>query len=89
MKAWTRSTSFSVPIAAIFLLAISTTIALLFPMESMAQRRHSPEILAAVADTPIAVSGNNVYTSWPNNDTGHWDVFLPKVLIMEIHLTGQ
>ena len=27
---------------------------------------------------PIATSGNNVYTAWPNNDTGHWGVFFAK-----------
>jgi hypothetical protein len=27
---------------------------------------------------PIATSGNNIYTAWPNNDTGHWDVFFAK-----------
>jgi hypothetical protein len=26
----------------------------------------------------IAASGNNVYTAWPNNDTGHWGVFFAK-----------
>jgi len=29
-------------------------------------------------DAPIAASGNNVYTVWPNNDTGHWNVFFAK-----------
>jgi hypothetical protein len=24
---------------------------------------------------PIATSGANVYTAWPNNDTCHWGVF--------------
>ena len=27
---------------------------------------------------PIAVSGNNLYVAWPNNDTGHWNVFFAK-----------
>jgi hypothetical protein len=27
---------------------------------------------------PIAISGNNIYTAWPNNDTGHWGVFFAK-----------
>ena len=27
---------------------------------------------------PIATSGANVYTAWPNNDTGHWGVFFAK-----------
>jgi hypothetical protein len=42
----------------------------------IAQRRH-PALLAA-ADTPIAVSRNNVYTAWPNNDTGRLNVFFAK-----------
>ncbi len=31
-----------------------------------------------VVKAPIAISGNNVYTAWPNNDTGHWGVFFAK-----------
>ena len=31
-----------------------------------------------VVKAPIAISGNNVYTVWPNNDTGHWGVFFAK-----------
>jgi len=27
---------------------------------------------------PIATSGTNVYVAWPNNDTGHWNVFFAK-----------
>ncbi|MGC2669153.1 MAG: hypothetical protein WA220_08225, partial [Candidatus Nitrosopolaris sp.] len=27
---------------------------------------------------PIATSGSNVYMAWPNNDTGHWNVFFAK-----------
>ena len=30
------------------------------------------------AKAPIATSGDNVYTVWPNNDTGHWGVFFAK-----------
>ncbi|PWU81066.1 MAG: hypothetical protein DLM72_09020 [Candidatus Nitrosopolaris wilkensis] len=31
-----------------------------------------------VAAAPLGTSGNNVYTAWPNNDTGHWNVFFAK-----------
>jgi hypothetical protein len=31
-----------------------------------------------VLDVPIATSGNNLYMAWPNNDTGHWNVFFAK-----------
>jgi len=27
---------------------------------------------------PMATSGNNLYMAWPNNDTGHWNVFFAK-----------
>jgi hypothetical protein len=27
---------------------------------------------------PMATSGNDLYMAWPNNDTGHWNVFLAK-----------
>jgi hypothetical protein len=27
---------------------------------------------------PMALSGNNLYMIWPNNDTGHWSVFFAK-----------
>jgi len=29
---------------------------------------------------PIAVSRNNLYVAWPNNDTGHWNVFFAKTV---------
>jgi hypothetical protein len=29
-------------------------------------------------EVPIATSGSNVYMAWPNNDTGHWNVFFAK-----------
>jgi hypothetical protein len=31
-----------------------------------------------LAATPIAISGNNIYITWPNNDTGHWNIFFAK-----------
>src|SRR5712691_3863927 len=34
----------------------------------------------SVVKAPIATSGDNVYTAWPNNDTGHWGVFFAKSL---------
>jgi hypothetical protein len=60
----------------IFLLVTTsaTVIIASFPI-STAQRRHPPEL---VADTPIATSGDNVYTAWPSNDTGRWNVFFAK-----------
>jgi len=32
----------------------------------------------SIQDAPIAISGNNTYVAWPNNDTGHWNVFFAK-----------
>jgi hypothetical protein len=32
----------------------------------------------AILKVPISTSGNNVYMAWPNNDTGHWNVFFAK-----------
>ena len=29
-------------------------------------------------DAPIVTSGNITYMAWPNNDTGHWNVFFAK-----------
>jgi hypothetical protein len=31
-----------------------------------------------IVRVPIATSGNNIYLAWPNNDTGHWEVFFAK-----------
>jgi hypothetical protein len=37
---------------------------------------------------PIATSGNNVYTAWPNNDTGHWGA-LGKTIMLSAPNTGN
>jgi hypothetical protein len=37
-----------------------------------------PYLIAKLAAVPIATSGSNVYMAWPNNDTGHWNVFFTK-----------
>jgi hypothetical protein len=29
-------------------------------------------------DVPVAIFGNNLYMVWPNNNTGHWNVFFVK-----------
>ena len=37
---------------------------------------------------PMALSGNNLYLAWPNNDTGHWNVFFVRALTAErLYLT--
>jgi hypothetical protein len=40
--------------------------------------QESPNPTGTGRDPPIAASGNNVHTIWPNNDTGHWNVFFAK-----------
>ena len=35
-------------------------------------------IHSAILEAPMATSGNNVFIAWPNNDTGHWNVFFAK-----------
>jgi len=35
-------------------------------------------VISELGQVPIAVSGNNLYMAWPNNDTGHWSVFFAK-----------
>lgn len=48
---------------------------------------HAQSVDAAIAGTeqhaiiqgvPMATSRNNLYMAWPNNDTGHWNVFFAK-----------
>ena len=41
-------------------------------------RYPSGPLRGAVLDAPIATSGNNTYIAWPNNDTGHFNVFFAK-----------
>jgi hypothetical protein len=37
---------------------------------------------------PMALSGNNLYLAWPNNGTGHWNVFFVGALTAErLYLT--
>lgn len=37
---------------------------------------------------PMALSGNNLYLAWPNNDNGHWNVFFVRALTAErLYLT--
>jgi hypothetical protein len=60
-------------IFAIVVLLVATVVIYANPIQSAAaQERMS---LRAV---PIATSGSNVYMAWPNNDTGHWNVFFAK-----------
>ncbi len=35
-------------------------------------------IVSPAQGVPMAISGTNLYMAWPNNDTGHWNVFFGK-----------
>jgi len=58
--------------------AISCTVVIYAnPIQSaVAQERIHVEKTCCGA--PIATSGSNVYMAWPNNYTGHWNVFFAK-----------
>jgi hypothetical protein len=45
---------------------------------SMQQSAKGEILFTLTVKAPIATSGNNVYTAWSNNDTGHWGVFFTK-----------
>jgi hypothetical protein len=57
---------------------------LLLQQSAFARGVDTPQLQSAhafktnVPDVPIATSGNNLYIAWPNNDTGHWNVFFAK-----------
>jgi hypothetical protein len=46
--------------------------------ENAIQSAHAFKINVPGLGAPIATSGNNVFMAWPNNDTGHWNVFFAK-----------
>jgi len=63
----------NIGIFAIVVLLVATVVIYANPIQSAAaQERMS---LRAV---PIATSGSSVYMAWPNNDTGHFNVFFAK-----------
>jgi hypothetical protein len=37
-----------------------------------------PRSSPTIREAPMATSRNNVFMAWPNNDTGHWNVFFAK-----------
>ena len=68
---------------AIVVLLVATVVIYANPVQSASAQPKSLRtqdnlpILAKVA-VPIATSGSNVFMAWPNNDTGHWNVFFAK-----------
>jgi hypothetical protein len=64
---------------AIVVLLVATVVIYANPIQSAAGQPKSPRATTASKKAvPIATSGSNVYMAWPNNDTGHWNVFFAK-----------
>jgi hypothetical protein len=67
---------------AIVVLLVATVVIYANPIQSAAGQPKSPRATTAtqisLPKVPIATSGSNVYMAWPNNDTGHWNVFFAK-----------
>jgi hypothetical protein len=64
---------------AIVVLLVATVVIYANPVQSAAaQPKSSRATTATQRAAPIATSGNNVFMAWPNNDTGHWNVFFAK-----------
>ena len=65
---------------AIVVLLVATVVIYANPIPSAGQPK-SPRATTATqirVAVPIATSGSIVYMAWPNNDTGHWNVFFAK-----------
>src|SRR6266566_3078759 len=66
---------------AIVVLLVATVVIYANPIRSATEQPKSPRATKATqirVEVPIATSGSNVYMAWPNNDTGHWNVFFAK-----------
>ena len=58
----------------VILVSALTIVVFANPLQSVdGQTQKSLKVAA-----PLATSGNNVYTAWPNDNTGHWNVFFAK-----------
>jgi hypothetical protein len=64
------------PVTIIVLLSAVVFTSNYSPIQSVDAKLDKQDVLRLAA--PISISGNNVYTAWPNNDTGHWGVFFAK-----------
>jgi hypothetical protein len=60
-------------IFAIVVLLVATVVIYANPIQSAAAQDRM-----RLRQVPVAMSGSNVYMAWPNNDTGHWNVFFAK-----------
>lgn len=68
-------------IFAIVVLLVATVVIYANPIQSTSAQPKSPRATTATqirVAVPIATSGSNVYMAWPNNDTGHWNIFFAK-----------
>jgi hypothetical protein len=65
---------------AIVVLLVATVVIYANPTQPAAAQPKSPRATTTthIQEVPIATSGSNVYMAWPNNDTGHWNVFFAK-----------
>jgi len=67
---------------AIVVLLVATVVIYANPVQSAAGQPKPPRATTATQISaravPIATSGSNVYMAWPNNDTGHWNIFFAK-----------
>jgi hypothetical protein len=67
---------------AIVVLLVATVVIYANPILSAAGQPKAPRATTATQISaravPIATSGSNLYMAWPNNDTGHWNVFFAK-----------
>jgi hypothetical protein len=57
---------------------IAITIALLSSSIILTMHEAQARLEATRSGVPMVTSGNNLYMAWPNNDTGHWNVFFAK-----------
>jgi hypothetical protein len=68
-------------IFAIVVLLVATVVIYANPIQSAAAQPSAVQkggISVLKRAVPIATEANNVYLAWPNNDTGHWNVFFAK-----------
>jgi lipopolysaccharide export LptBFGC system permease protein LptF len=66
-------------IFAIVVLLVATVVIYANPIPSAAAQPKSRATTSTqIKEVPIATSGSTVYMAWPNNDTGHWNVFFAK-----------
>src|SRR5207253_11339241 len=62
------------PVTIVVLLSAAVSIS----SYSMQQSANAFKVNVPGLGVPIATSGNSLYMAWPNNDTGHWNVFFAK-----------